>query len=108
MTPAKPDDVLGQIAVALKRSDPRLADRLTGQVHRRRQSQELASALVALAALVGGLPLILASPFWGCMLCVSGFVALTGITFAMTQHYPCSRWLSTRRRLRWRGSAPQR
>lgn len=90
--PAEPDAVLGQMAAVLMRSDPRLAARLTGHAHLPSRSKEIALLLVAMAARVGGLPMTLAFPFWGCLLCISGFVALAGITFAMTRHYPYSRW----------------
>lgn len=91
----KPDDIpLSEIAAALEISDPRLAGRLTGPAHLRRRWLEFVVMVLAMAALLGGLPLTLASPPLGCALCVSGFVTLTGVTFTMTRRYPNSRWLS--------------
>jgi hypothetical protein len=85
---AREHRLLEEIAGALTVTDPALAARLARLPTRPRSAvAAVAGAATAMVVMIGGLPLTLASPLWGCCLSISGFLALSAATFNLTQRW---------------------
>jgi hypothetical protein len=91
--------LLEQIAVALTVTDPALAAQLARWPTRPQSvAAGVVAAATAMAVMMGGLPLTLASPVWGCALSISGFIALSAAAMNLTRWWYLLPGLLIRRR----------
>lgn len=85
---AREHRLLKDIAGALMVTDPGLAAQFALLPTRPRSAAAaVAAAAAAMVVMIGGLPLTLASPLWGCCLSISGFICLCGATLHLTRRW---------------------